>query len=331
MPEVNRAQFPEFNQPQLPGMGGSGRQMPLFKTEQAGDIPANVYSKFDEADAGQWTEPQDFELSGEESRVLSDPSGGRKKGMFFDFNSFPHSTERQHQAFEPAHERAREQEGVLGYEHFPKQPNPDLQFDDLQSNFGVSKFGSSNFDDFDDFDDEDEGLTFTTPEGSEVGKVSFHEDEWGPAVEEAEINPLYKGRGWSGDAMAEFVSGAEGVVHAGGFTPAGQQAFRQKGIPTSDDLEQSFDEYKERDLRGSGEEDEEFGSEYGFGGMDPDVDTELREEFTNQAMEMQQQAVEQHRRGRSRKGGGPPMGKKGTQEKLFAADPHSSPLATQFP
>lgn len=329
MPEVSRAQFPEFNQPQLPGMGGgSSRQMPLFKTQQAGDIPANVYSKFDEADAGQWTEPQDFELSDEESRTLSDPSGGRKQGMFFDFNSFPHSTERQHQAFKPAHERAREQEGVLGYENFPEQPNPDLQFGDLEAQHGVSKFGSSNFDDFDDFDDEDEGLTFTTPEGSEVGKVSFHQDEWGPAVEEAEINPLYKGRGWSGDAMAEFVSGAEGIVHASGFTEAGQQAFRQKGIPTDYDIEGQFSEFKQRGRGAEG--DEEFGSEYSLGGADPHEE-ELRDDFMNQAMDMQQQAVEQHRKGRSRKGGGPPMGKKGTQDKLFESSAQVSPLATQFP
>jgi len=241
---TNPVQFPKRYQPQLPGTQDEvSGQMPLFGVRNAG--PANVYSRIDSPDARDWTSDQpSVPLIKDEKRILGydpdDPGApgydeygdmGSTSGQFFEFTSPAGSSERQHEAYKIAHEQAIQEQSTLGYDAYPKKVNPDMAFRDLYSEEGDWGLGQRDY---------------YTPEGTLAGRVDYEEGTFGPHVNYAEINPLYKGRGWSKDAMMDFMSDAEGIVHAGDFTNAGAGAFEKKGIPTERDLLRHFEEYEDQ-------------------------------------------------------------------------------------
>lgn len=221
---------PQFQQLPLPGLGEEGtEQMRLFDTHVAG--PAAIYAKNPSPDAADWgNQDKTVPLNEDETELLTGEEGlSEERGEFYDFDSAPYSTEREFVANRGAYGRSRsefEQAGThLGHEAYPDRVNPNTRFDDLLV-------------------DEDHGeMTWSTREGSPVGKVTYNEDEWGPYVDTAEVSPLYQGRGFSRDAITDFASSAEGIVHAGSFTNAGAGAFHAKGIPTANDLRDGFEEW----------------------------------------------------------------------------------------
>ena len=231
MPDINRRQFsgPQYEQLALPGMGRGTEQMRLFDTHRAG--PANVYARNPSLDAVDWRdEDREVPLS-EEGIELVEDEEHEIRGEFFEFPvSRP---DREFMAYGTAHHEKIGQthdEGThLGHDAYPEKTNPDLRFSDLHE----------------DGFDYDQRQWFTD-EGTMVGKINYHEDDWGPNVDHAEINPLYRGRGFSRDALRTVAGGlepGEGIMHAGSFTTAGAGAFHAKGIPTEDDIERSFDEW----------------------------------------------------------------------------------------
>lgn len=223
---------PQFQQLQLPGTedGPDDEQMRLFETHRAG--PGSLYALNPSPDASEWRDVDREVPLEEDEREILEEEGDINRGEFYNFYSPAHSQEREFLANQGAFGRSREafeQAGTyLGEEKFPDQPRPDLQFRDIYSDEGYGE------------------RTWSTDEGTEVGKVSYHDDAWGPYVETAEINPLYRGRGFSREAITEFAGGLEpeeGVVHAGSYTPAGAGAFHAKGIPTVRDIETAFESH----------------------------------------------------------------------------------------
>ena len=233
MPSLNRNQFqgPRTQQLPLPGMG-SPEQMRLFDTHRAG--PASIYGLNPATDASDWTD-QDKQVAREPADLERLDEGDDEepvmRGEFFDF---PLSQEDQDfVTFAPAHTREmgrqRDAGTYLGHDEYPTKASPEVQFGDLLTD--GDGWGEASW---------------HTREGSLVGKVGFHEDRWGPQVEHAEINPLYRGRGFSARAIPEFAANLEegqGIVHAGGFTPAGARAFQAKGIPTETQIDQAFNDF----------------------------------------------------------------------------------------
>lgn len=73
----------------------------------------------------------------------------------------------------------------------------------------------------------------------EVAKVEYSPYEDGRLVIGAEVNPHYRGRGFSQRIMADLPFQGEleeGPWHAGSFTPEGQRAFGDKGVPNDTDI-----------------------------------------------------------------------------------------------
>lgn len=307
----------QFHQPRLPGTS-EPKQMALFHTAKAGDLPANIYRRSYHPDAPS---ESNLRLNPDEQRTLSDPNE-HERGVFFDWDSPANSSERQFLAYGEAHERevgidqhekARGvQSQILGYDKFPEQVNPDLDFEDLIPEEGVR---GSNFG----FKDPDEpGITFRSPEGSEIAKVTYDEDEWGPNVHEAEVNPLYKGRGWTKPAMTDFVGQAEGVVHAGGFTHAGSKAFRAKGIPTDEDLNQGLSERVEQRVESDIAEGHVGDNYLSRMNLSDDYMSEEFESYRGEMEQMQKQGVVHLQQQRRAKKGHTVSPKQfGSQEKFF--------------
>ena len=341
LPHNRPVQYPTHQQPSLPGLGDPERteQMPLFETHRAG--PANVYTRFDTGDANQWTDrPRNVSLTEDEREVL-DPGEDEwfeeatpmQSGQFFQFESPPGSSEREWEANLQAHGRSVQefQRGgrLLGHDAYPQQVNPNLQFEDLHAEPDMGR------------------TSYYTPEGTEVGRVEFHDDEWGPNVDYAEINPLYRGRGFTKPAMIDFASDAEdygqGIVHAGGFTAAGAGAFHAKGIPERGELDQGFEDFASERIEADVEDmlpealrgeypDEDWDSEDAPQGYadslrddltselheDQDRMLDLRDEYAGGLRDLQSDVIAQ---GSRRKGeflaGWKPKTKVGFQEKLI--------------
>lgn len=251
MPQLNnnqfqgRATYPSHQQLQLPfegseNVGGGSEQMRLFDTHRAG--PANVYAMNPSADVGDWRDvDRDVALEPEEEEVVfgahdEDYVPPGMDGQFFEFESPPESEERHYLANQGAHQRSiseSKQSGTyLGHDEYPSKVRPDLGFGDLEEEIG-------------DYDER----RWVTDEGTEVGKIRFHEDDWGPNVDYAEINPMYRGRGFSRDALTKVAGGlepGEGIMHAGSFTMAGSGAFHAKGVPTEHDIESGYEDFSEQ-------------------------------------------------------------------------------------
>jgi len=226
VPNLNEKQFQSSKQgEQIEG------QLPMFRTTKAG--PANVYERL----GPEETIPDEPAAAPESTYVPLELSTGlfdgkhAIRGVFGDFETSPGSSEMEYLENRDPHQRAimqsRSEGTLLGYEAYPDRVNPDLYFQDLERSdpepVGFHGTGSR--------------VDFRTPEGTTVGRVDYSENEWGPSIDTAEVNPLYKGRGFSKDAMIDFVSEADGVVHADDFTAEGSKAFRARGIPTGLDLE----------------------------------------------------------------------------------------------
>ena len=231
MPNLSGRQFsgPQYEQLSLPGAGRGTEQMRLFDTHRAG--PANVYAANPSLDASDWRDADREVPLSEEGIELVEDDEHEISGEFFNFPTG--RSDREFMAYGGAHHEKIGQtadEGTyLGHDAYPEKVNPDLRFSDLSE----------------DGFDYDERQWFTD-EGTMVGKINYHEDDWGPNVDHAEINPLYRGRGFSRDALKTVAGGlepGEGVMHAGSFTTAGHGAFQAKGIPTEDDLERGFEDW----------------------------------------------------------------------------------------
>ena len=253
MPEVNRRQFtdplesflhrenqieanagrrfsgPQYEQLAMPGMGRGTEQMRLFDTHRAG--PANVYAANPSLDAADWRDVDREVPLSEEGIELVEDDEHEIQGEFFEFPVG--RSDREFMAYGTAHHekigQTHEEGTHLGHDAYPEKVNPDLRFSDLSDS-------NMNYDE----------REWYTDEGTMVGKIEYHEDDWGPNVDHAEINPLYRGRGFSGDALKTVAGGlepGEGVMHAGSFTSAGSGAFQKKGIPTEDDLERGFGDW----------------------------------------------------------------------------------------
>ncbi|MFN2347743.1 MAG: hypothetical protein ABR616_18775 [Dermatophilaceae bacterium] len=236
--QFGRATWPGHQQMSLPGLGEGGlEQMRLFDTNRAG--PANVYSMNPSRDAADWRDQdKQVPLNAEQQEIVDDEDY-TVRGEFFEFPVG--QDDREHMAYGGAHQETisdtKERGTYLGHEEYPAQPNVGLQFRDLQTGgdgYSQSEWWTPN--------SEDGRL------GTEVGRIQFHEDDWGPNVDYAEINPLYQGRGFSRDALTEVAGGlepGEGIMHAGSFTSAGSGAFQKKGIPTVDQIEGGYDDWVE--------------------------------------------------------------------------------------
>lgn len=225
---------PQFQQLPLPGIGDDRgpEQMRLFDTHRAG--PAAIYAKNPSFDAANWQDRDKYvpRTAEEEAIYSGEDENPMERGEFYDFESEPFSSEREFVANQDAYGRSRQQfeeAGThLGHDAYPERVNPDLKFDDLVIDEGGYGYGET---------------TWSTREGTPVGKVTYNEDEWGPYVETAEVSPMYRGRGFSRDAITDFASTAEGIVHAGSYTEAGAGAFHAKGIPTAHDLRDGFEQW----------------------------------------------------------------------------------------
>jgi hypothetical protein len=225
--QFKTVQYPQHQQLALPGMGDSPEQMSLFRTTKFGD--ANVYQRNLSKDAEDWGSraerggKPDLEiLEGESFSVPSEFFGTR-------FTPEPGSTERRWAAFAEGYGEEIKGEDVLGHDAYPDRANPDLKFDDLHS-----------------YQEDDGSVDYSTPEGTLVGRVQFHDDEWGSNVDYAEISPLYKGRKFSREAIKDFTENyASGVVHAGSYSDEGEKAFQAKGIPTTEDIEEALYDWTE--------------------------------------------------------------------------------------
>lgn len=230
-----RAQYPSTQQLALPDLGGPPEQMRLFDTRRAG--PANIYAMNPSLDASEWRDKDVVVPLGEEGQALVDDDEFTVSGEFFEFPTG--RSDREFVAYGSAHredlKRTQEEGTYLGHEEYPGRVNPGLQFSELLEDEGAAErsYGQS--------------VSWYTPEGdTEVGRVEYDMGQWGPQVAYAEINPLYRGRGFSREAIPQFASRlgpGDGVVHAGGFTAAGDAAFHAKGIPTETDLDQGFYEF----------------------------------------------------------------------------------------
>lgn len=245
MPELNNSQFrvryPTHHQLELPFEGSENlntgpEQMRMFDTHRAG--PANVYAANPSMDTADWGD-QDREVPlSDEGREMVDDEEFTLSGEFFQFPVG--QADREFMAYGGAHqEKLTETKDVgtyLGHDAYPGRTNPGMQFGDLTPEA-----------DGDDYRGE-ASQSYFTDEGTEVGRVQWHDDEWGPNVDYAEINPLYRGRGFSREAIAGFaedrsMEGEGGIVHAGSYTAAGSGAFHAKGIPTIDDIEHGYDDW----------------------------------------------------------------------------------------
>lgn len=264
---VNSRQFgygPDTHQLSLPGLGDGDEQMRLFDVRNSG--PANVYTANTASDATNWRDRDiPVELDEDEREIVNDDFGYSVPGNFFEFEVG--EPDRAHIAAGRAHGRteveAIREGNYLGADAYPRL-DTGLQFEDLYNEAG---YGWHN------------ERVWTSPSGTEVGKVRWHEDEWGPNVDAAEINPGFQGRGFSREAMRVVAEEAheEGqIIHAGSFTDAGAGAFHRKGIPTERDLERGFEDYAEAVFS----EDP--------GAYDPEFE---RENFKDLAVEMQGQAL----------------------------------------
>lgn len=232
---------PDFQQLELPGVSEpkGPTQMRMFDTLAVPDGVREkgtaVYARNPSLDAAEWNDQDIFPgYDKSESETMFDPDGGTIQGEFFEFEHPVGSREREFQAGGSMHKRLQGQEGVLGHDAFPERVRPELQFSDLSEEGGYGMFNEKDY---------------LTDEGSLAGRVQYHEDEWGPNVDYAEINPLYKGRKFSRDAILDFAGDlgpGEGIVHAGGFTDAGAGAFHAKGIPTEGDISRGLDDYRAR-------------------------------------------------------------------------------------
>lgn len=230
MPALNRRQFyPTQQQLALPGLAAEApEQMRLFDTHRAG--PANVYAANPAADASQWQDRDRTVPVTEDEHAIIEDEDYALRG---EFSTFPIGREdREFIAYGGAHQRAfqqsRDDGTYLGHDAYPAKTNPDVQFSDLQH---------------DDYED----TQWWTDGGTLVGEVAWHEDEWGPYVNTAEINPMYRGRGFTREAIPDFArrraEDTPGIVHAGSYTEDGTRAFHAKGIPTTSDIEEGYDAY----------------------------------------------------------------------------------------
>ena len=237
MPELNRNQFyPSQQQLAIPGLD-QPEQMRLFDTRRAG--PANVYTANPSPNAADWKDRDlSVDLSTEGQEILDDESyevQGR-------FSTFPLGEDaRAYVAYGQAHGdaiRASRDDGTyLGHDAYPERVHPDLRFGDL---------------DVEDASLGEDITRWNAPDGTVVGEVDWEPDRWGPYVNTAEINPLYRGRGFTREAIPDFAGIASeytrGIVHAGSYTDAGAGAFHAKGVPTTSDIERGYEDYVDREV-----------------------------------------------------------------------------------
>lgn len=231
-PSARKANYPQSQQLALPGLGQDVEQMRLFDTRRAG--PANIYAMNTSPDASDWRDKDIAVPLGEEQQAIVDDDEYTVSGEFFEFPIG--LDDREFMAYGSAHnqeiQRTQREGTHLGHENYPERTNPGLQFSDLlEDSDGWAE------------------ASWWTPGQTEVGRVDFHEDRWGPNVDHAEINPLYRGRGFSREAIPDFAANLEpgaGIVHAGGYTDAGRGAFHAKGIPTETDIEYGFADFVEQ-------------------------------------------------------------------------------------
>lgn len=235
---------PSIQQRTLPGLG-QAEQMRLFDTQKVG--PANVYRANTSPEATDWRD-QDVptQLSPRKQKELDDDEYG-VLGQFFRFPLGPEA--RSHVVHGSVHTRtlreAKEDGTYLGHDAYPERVHPDLTVDDLEND----DYGDDEWTEQFRGQSSTEQTNWFAPDGTLVGRVEHHDDEWGPQVDHAEINPLYRGRGFARDNIAEFADmyagGGRGIVHAGGYTADGSKAFHARGIPTETDIEYMYDAWRE--------------------------------------------------------------------------------------